>query len=202
VTPFSAWQTFYEIVGSSAAALTGLQFIAIALVTDRPKPGVDGTIAAFGTPTIVHFGSVLLLSTILSAPWPRVGAPLFLSGLGGATGFCYVIVVARRTREQTGYQPVLEDWLCHVVLPAVAYGGVAVAAVAARGHIDRALFGIAAAALLLLFIGIHNAWDTVTYLVTMRGQGSDDRVVDRPRAHSQEGSGNSSAGTKRLGPND
>ena len=27
-----------------------------------------------------------------------------------------------------------------------------------------ALFGIAAAALLLLLIGIHNAWDSVTYI--------------------------------------
>jgi hypothetical protein len=27
-----------------------------------------------------------------------------------------------------------------------------------------ALFGVAAATLLLLFVGIHNAWDSVTYI--------------------------------------
>jgi len=40
----------------------------------------------------------------------------------------------------------------------------------ARVHIDQALFGVATASLLLLFIGIHNAWDAVTYLVFVRGQ--------------------------------
>jgi hypothetical protein len=33
----------------------------------------------------------------------------------------------------------------------------------ALSHFREALFGIAAAALLLLFIGIHNAWDGVAY---------------------------------------
>jgi hypothetical protein len=36
-----------------------------------------------------------------------------------------------------------------------------------RATADLALFGIATA-MLLLFIGIHNAWDTVTYLVFVR----------------------------------
>jgi hypothetical protein len=32
-------------------------------------------------------------------------------------------------------------------------------------EMQSALFGVAAAVLLLLLIGIHNAWDTVTYHV-------------------------------------
>ena len=78
---------------------------------------------------------------------------------------------SRRAREQSTYKPVLEDWLFHVLLPATAYGILAAAAYAARFHIDRALFGVATASLLLLFIGIHNAWDSVTYLVFVRRQG-------------------------------
>jgi hypothetical protein len=35
----------------------------------------------------------------------------------------------------------------------------------AFSHLTEALFGIGTAALLLLFIGIHNAWDSVIYLV-------------------------------------
>jgi len=41
----------------------------------------------------------------------------------------------------------------------------AVSALAARSHVREALFGIGAAPLLLLFIGIHNAWDAVAYHV-------------------------------------
>jgi hypothetical protein len=37
-----------------------------------------------------------------------------------------------------------------------------------------ALFVIGATALLLLFIGIHNAWDTVTYVAVERWQAPKD----------------------------
>jgi hypothetical protein len=170
MTPFAGWQNFYVLVGSSASALTGLQFVVIALIANLPIiRRSSNAVDAFSTPTIVHFGSVLLLSGILSAPWGGVGAPTLLCGLCGVAGFAYTIVVARRTRGQTDYKPVFEDWLFHVLLPAVAYGIVAVAAYLARSHAD-ALFGVATAALLLLFIGIHNAWDGVTYLVFVRAQ--------------------------------
>jgi len=63
------------------------------------------------------------------------------------------------------YKPVFEDWLFHVLLPFAAYTALAVAAFAAGSHLRTALFAIGAAALLLLFVGIHNAWDAVTYHV-------------------------------------
>ena len=88
----SAWESFYVIVGSSGAALTGLQFVVIALVHDLHAPTSSDTIDAFATPTVVHFSLVL------------------------------------------------------------------------RRHAAEALFTVGAATVLLLFVGIHNAWDTVTYL--------------------------------------
>jgi uncharacterized membrane protein len=84
-------------------------------------------------------------------------------GLVGLSGLIYVLIVARRLRTQIEYKPVFEDWLFNVLLPFAAYVTVTVSAFAApsRGH--EAFFGIGAAALLLLFIGIHNAWDGVAY---------------------------------------
>ena len=67
-----------------------------------------------------------------------------------------------------------EDWLFHALLPAVAYAILAGASFAARLYEARALFGVAAASMLLLFIGIHNAWDTATYLVYVRRRDQDD----------------------------
>ncbi len=170
MTPISGWENFYVIVGSSAAALTGLQFVVMALVADLPERGSERSINAFATPTMVHFGAVLLLSAVLSAPWRGIGAPTILCSLCGAAGLVYVVIVARRTRAQTDYTPVLEDWVFHVLLPAVAYLVLAAAAYVVRSHVEPALFSIATAAFLLLVIGIHNAWDTVTYLVLTRGQ--------------------------------
>jgi len=75
----SGWENFYVIVGSSAGALIGLQFVVITLLADRPMgPGQEQAGAAFGTPTIVHFCAVLFLATIRnrslgSALHPRLG---------------------------------------------------------------------------------------------------------------------------------
>lgn len=162
----SGWENFYVIVGSSAGALIGLQFVVMTLIADMPAVrGRTQTGAAFGTPTIVHFGCVLLLSAIVSAPWQGIAGAAVLWGLLGLTGVVYEIVVARRMQRQTLYAPVLEDWLFHLLLPLAAYATLAGSAFATRLNVGRALFGVAAAALLLLFIGIHNAWDAVTYHV-------------------------------------
>jgi hypothetical protein len=62
------WESFYVIVGSSGAALTGLQFVVIALTTESARPSTNRELATFATPTVIHFCAVLLLAAILSAP--------------------------------------------------------------------------------------------------------------------------------------
>ena len=70
-----AWENFYIIVGSSAGALTGLQFVVMALAAETEMNTDTGEVDAFGTPTIVHFCAVLLVSAILSMPWSRSRKP-------------------------------------------------------------------------------------------------------------------------------
>jgi len=155
LSPLATWQNFYVIVGTAAATLTGLQFVVITLIAGVGRRS-SAALGAFTTPNIVHFGATLLVAATLSAPWQvlwNTGLLLGLSGLGGGT---YVLIVLRRARRQADYHPVLEDWLWHIVLPLVA-------AMLLPGHPVPALFVIAAATVLLLFIGIHNAWDNVTY---------------------------------------
>ena len=165
---FSAWESYYVIVGSSAAALTGLQFVVMALVADTQVRSTPETIDAFGTPTIVHFCAALLVSAVLSAPWhSRTGVSIIL-GAEGLFGLVYTALVMRRARRQEGYKPVFEDWMWHAALPFLAYAILLVsAATLSRYEID-ALFTIAAVALLLLFVGIHNAWDSVTYITMLK----------------------------------
>lgn len=93
-----------------------------------------------------------------------------LWGLGGLGGIVYAVIVIRRMRVQAAYQPEFEDWLFHVLLPIAAYVTLAVSGCAAPSHMHEALFGAGAAALLLLFIGIHNAWDAVTYHVFVKNR--------------------------------
>ena len=172
VAPFAAWESFYVIVGSSAAALTGLQFVVMVLGAE--VNAIKGTtIRAFASPTIVHFCGVLMVSALLSAPWSTVTGASVCLGVTGLAGVIYVMIVLGHARRQSDYVPELEDWLCHFALPFVAYFAVISAAVALVSHRATALFIMAGAVLLLLFDGIHNAWDAVTYIALSQRKGND-----------------------------
>jgi hypothetical protein len=172
VAPLTTWENFYTIAGSAAAALTGLMFVVITLVAERrAQMALDddgGGIAAFSTPTVVHYCVALGIAAILTAPWPALWPAALLLGLCGCGGVGYIVVVMRRMRRQASYNPVLEDWLWHVGFALVAYVALIGAAILLVAAPMTALFVVGAATVLLLLIGIHNAWDTVTYMVMQR----------------------------------
>ena len=177
----AGWESYYVIVGSSAAALTGLQFVVIALVAEVSARASEDQISAFGTPSIVHFCVALLASATLSAPWRSLVSAAVVLGIVGLSGLLYAAIVIRRARLQEGYQPVFEDWLWHAILPVVAYGALTGGAIGMTRHEHESLFVIGAATLLLVFIGIHNAWDTVTFIALTRGvQGRQDGRAPGP----------------------
>src|SRR6267143_3882212 len=98
---FDGWENFYVIVGSSAGALIGLQFVVVTLIASRPVPkGAAQAGGAFATPSVVHFGVVLLLSALVSAPWDGITIVAVLWGFVGFCGGGYIVVVARRMRMQ------------------------------------------------------------------------------------------------------
>jgi len=164
------WNSFYVIVGSSAGALIGLQFVVLTLVAERPHARMGEASAAFATPSVVHFGVVLLLSAVMSAPWHGFGPVMVLWGLVGLSGIVYGVVVIRRMRAQKAYKPVLEDWLYYGLLPLIPYAMLIVAFFVARPDPLRSLLVVAAATLMFLFLGIRNSWDAITYHVVTKGK--------------------------------
>jgi hypothetical protein len=167
------WDSFYVIVGSAAGALIGLQFVVMTLLADRPPPRAAEAGAAFATPTIVHFSVVLLLAALLRAPWEEALLAMACCGAVGAAGTVYALVTAIRMRRRIAYEPDLEDWLFHGVLPLAAYLVLTVSAVAGLSRLRTALFGVGGATLLLLFCGIHNAWDATAYHVLVQRRQQD-----------------------------
>ncbi len=180
----AAWESFYVIVGSSGAALIGVQFVVITLIAGMRRRATASSIGAFATPTVVHLGGALLISAIMSAPWPSffsMSVALAMCGLGG---LAYGGIVIHRARRQTDYKPVWEDWLWYATFPCSAYAGLTLAALFLRTTPPLALFVIGAAALGLLLVGIHNAWDSVTHLVVRGGHqdstaGTSDPAEER-----------------------
>ena len=62
----------------------------------------------------------------------------------------------------------LEDRIFHWWLPFAAYAALVVCGLFRR-VVEEMLFGIAAVALVLLFVGIHNAWDAAVFIAQRPG---------------------------------
>jgi len=173
--PLPEWEAYYLIIGTSAAALTGLNFVVIALGSETTRIGGDDTVKAFGTPTMVHFCVVILLSAIATAPWQSLSAVALVLGATGLAGVAYSGFVVRQAQQQTSYTPEPSDWFWHGVLPPVCYAALVVAALLISRHAHEALFVVAAVALLLTYIGIHNAWDSATYIALSASRDARER---------------------------
>jgi hypothetical protein len=172
------WDSFYLIVGSAAGALIGLQFVVMTLIAGAPERPPAEVGLAFATPTIVHFGAVLLLAAFVRAPWQAVTSAAVLWGLMGLVGVVYTLFVVRKMRAQTIYKPEFEDWLFHGILPVAAYAILLISALASWSQTRGCLFGVGGSALLLLFVGIHNSWDMVTYQVFAKKDENVSAVTD------------------------
>ncbi|HEX3577455.1 MAG TPA: hypothetical protein VHY33_02730 [Thermoanaerobaculia bacterium] len=162
MTVAGEWESFYVIVGSSAAALTGLQFVVVALSADTE--GLSTGSDVFATPTVVHFCATLLIAAILCVPRQTPASLAACLAAEGLAGMIYVTIVMLRFGKEMHYKPVLEDRIWHIVLPSAAYVALFASGIATYRHEVSALYIVAATALLLLLIGIHNAWDAAVYI--------------------------------------
>ena len=178
MSPLEGWDNFYVILGGAAAALLGITFVVIALVAERRAnpAGMSGYI----TPTVVHFATVLGLACFASVPHQNV---LGLSIGFGSTATALLIytgaIASNVRRFSRTYVPVLEDWIWHVILPAVVYCGLLAMALLLWREPRDSMYGIAAALVMLLFVGIHNSWDVA---VSVTAQNKKDDEKDRGNA--------------------
>ncbi|HUN76042.1 MAG TPA: hypothetical protein VMU40_16105 [Steroidobacteraceae bacterium] len=171
--PLGEWQNFYVLLGSSAGALTGLTFIVITVAADssgfRNAAVRLAGLRAFITPTAVYFGSALAVSALMSIPGQTAFTLAVCLAVSGAGGLTYWGTVIRwMFRATSDYSLFLADWIWSVILPALSYAALVACALLLRVHAPASLYVVAATTLLLLFIGIHNAWDVVVWITTER----------------------------------
>jgi hypothetical protein len=87
-------------------------------------------------------------------------------GLGtvGLAGLFYIATIAAAIRRMKGdYTPVLEDWIWNVILPALCFCALFAMAFLFSTSSKACLYGVGAAIMLLMIIGIHNAWDIAVW---------------------------------------
>lgn len=88
--PLQAWHEFYFLLGTSAAALTGLMGVVVSInpetIAERPQSGVR----AFVTPTIVFFTTAFVVSALLVTPHLSLRSLAVLLAVTGIAGVAYL----------------------------------------------------------------------------------------------------------------
>jgi hypothetical protein len=158
-----AWGEFYVIVGGGAAALTGLLFVVISIAPHTINARTVRQTRAFITPTVAYFVTVLVVAGFMTMPSMTPHGLTLLLALGGIAGLGYMAWIGahRQWRES---KLDFEDWICFVGLPILAYVLLLAAAVEVGLDSRFGLETVAIAVLLLLVVGIRNAWDLVIWM--------------------------------------
>ena len=167
-----AWHDFYVLIGTAAATLIGLMFVAASIassyMTEQHKAGIQ----AFFSPTVVHFAAVLITCVVLSAPsltWTVLGGLLLAIGAVGLGYSCTVWV--RMGRRGFTATIDLADRFWYALSPVAGHLLLVAAALMLLMVGDgRSLQVLAVAIVLLLLAAIRNAWDITAWAVTRSGR--------------------------------
>src|SRR6185312_1665987 len=162
--PLEHWHEFYVLLGTAAAALVALQFVAASLGAGYLSFDTAVATRTYMTPVIVHFTSVLIASALALVPWHNATTCAVALGIPAAIGAIYSTILGIRILTDPGDHVELDDRLCHGVAPPVGYGLGVGAAIMFHLASPYAAITLAAALFLLLCVNIRNAWDSTLFL--------------------------------------
>jgi hypothetical protein len=159
------WHDFDLLVGTAAATLVGLMFVAASIgasiYTEKNRPGMR----AFISPTVVHFTSVLVLALLALVPthdWLTLAG---LLALVGAAGGIYTANLWMQLFVRRRFDVDIVDRLFYAALPSLGYLLLLLAAFFLLWQSEAGLDLLAAAQITLLLAGIRNAWDMMMWIV-------------------------------------
>jgi hypothetical protein len=156
------WHEFYALLGTAAAALVALLFVAASIGANVFTPESTSATRTFMSPVVFHYTNILFLSLI--ALVPEQNPVLFGSIVGVAAVGSLVYSIMTFVRVMHTSIADLPDRLAYGSAPMVAYtAGLVSAVLLLTGH-PAALDVLAGAALLLLVVNIRNAWDLMLSL--------------------------------------
>jgi hypothetical protein len=161
-----AWHDLYMLVGTASATLVGLLFVAASVGARFFTADRHMALRLFLSPSVVHFTSVLVACLIAISPlrsWKVLAA--FLGG-DSLFGLLYAAVVWRNmVRHGFTTNIDVEDRVCYAVLPALGYAIMAAACLVLADEVDAGCGMLAFAMVVLLLVGIRNAWDMTAWMI-------------------------------------
>jgi hypothetical protein len=174
------WHEFYLLLGTAAAALVALLFVAVSVASTfigaQRAAGLTAGIRTYLSPVVFHFTSLIVLSLIALAPVHQ--NVVLAAGLGAAAavGAGYAAYIMLRVLRHHAAD--IPDRLGYGIIPTTAYLTCLIAAVFIWRGSGVAAYILAAAAIALLLDNMRNAWDLMLSLAHRNAENA--RVYDKP----------------------
>jgi hypothetical protein len=157
------WHEFYGLLGTAAAALLALLFVAASIGASVLTYERTGPTRTYLSPVVFHYSNILFLSLLALIPTqtPLIFGLTILIAAGGSLIYS-IFIFARLLTDGIADLP---DRVAYGAVPIVTYAaGLAAAYLLLTHAITASLNIIAVASLILLIINIRNAWDLMLAL--------------------------------------
>jgi hypothetical protein len=157
------WHEFYILVGTAGLTLTGLLFVVVSLrpkfVASRRATGAR----AFVSPNAVYFTTTLVVSAFFLVPDLSATVAGTMLCFGAGASLLYLAYTRAHQEWRRGKLPRL-DWVWFVGLPLLSYLMLLMSGVGILVQSTFSIHGVATSLILLVIIGIRNAWDLVLWI--------------------------------------
>ena len=159
------WHEFYTLLGTAAATLVALLFVAVSLAIGFLSSEQQAPTRTFTSPVLAHYTYLLFVSLLVLMPISETVFTVIL-GVSAAAAIPYSSYICVRVLRSNSRD--LDDRFAYGASPPFAYATVFAAAcfIYARWWAGPPL--LAAALLLLLLVNIRNAWDLTVFFVQRR----------------------------------
>ena len=166
---FAHWHEFYVLLGTAAATLLALLFVAVSLGAGFLSARHAEPTRVFFSPVVIHFTAIFFVSVLVLVPNHNVE---FFAGLigacavigGGVSAFATVQILRNR------WTNFLQDHFGYGICPVICYAALLVAAAMIEKRYEPALDVLAGALLALLIVNIRNAYDLTLSMVHRQTQ--------------------------------
>jgi hypothetical protein len=166
-----SWHEFYGLLGTAAATLVALLFVAASIATGYMTVDRASPTHTFTTPIVFHYTYVLFVSLIALMPIDTDTSLAIIIGISAAGALLYSIFILIRVLRTVTVTDI-DDRLGYGACPPVGYAGTLAAALFIWHHSVIGPPLLAGALILLLLVNIRNAWDLTVFFAQRRGSES------------------------------
>jgi hypothetical protein len=157
------WHEFYGLLGTAAAALLALLFVAASIGANVLTYERSGPTRTYLSPVVFHYSNILFLSlfTLIPTQTPAIFGLTLLVAAAGSLIYS-IFIFARLLNDGIADLP---DRIAYGAIPIAVYtAGLVAAYLLFTGSTKASLNVLAGASLALLLVNIRNAWDLMLAL--------------------------------------